>query len=154
MKKEKPSSPSEYRVYIGAYGFCQDQKGRLLLARLVKGPDAGRWTLPGGGVKWGEHPDQAVLREMEEETGLVDLVLDSVAAIYSYTYNQNQDNPLPPMHHMGILYHLNPGTYELEYEIDGTTDLCKWLTEEEARSLPLTPLGEFGVDLAWGKKDE
>jgi len=38
-----------------------------------EGPDAGLWTLPGGGVLWGEHPDQTVFREMEEETGLVEL---------------------------------------------------------------------------------
>ena len=66
---------SEGRVYVGTYGFCRDLKGRLLLARLSEGegPDAGLWTLPGGGVLWGEHPDQAVFREMEEETGLVEL---------------------------------------------------------------------------------
>jgi|GEM_PF-1847485 len=26
---------SEGRVYVGAYGFCRDLKGRLLLARFV-----------------------------------------------------------------------------------------------------------------------
>jgi len=28
------------------------------------------WTLPGGGVEWGESPSEAVVREVHEETGL------------------------------------------------------------------------------------
>src|SRR3954463_11621377 len=56
---------------VGAYGICRDAAGRVLLARnsgLSEFP--GQWTLPGGGVEQGEHPDQAVVREFGEETGL------------------------------------------------------------------------------------
>lgn len=140
---------SEGQVYVGAYGLCRDREGRLLLARLSEGPDAGRWTLPGGGVLWGEHPDQAVMREMQEETGLVGLKLVSIAAIYSRTYNQSPDNPLPPLHHVGLIYHMEPSSFELRIEANGTTDLCQWLSEKEVRSLPLVSLAEFGADLAW-----
>lgn len=140
---------SEDRVYVGAYGFCRDPEGHLLLVRLSEGPDAGLWTLPGGGVLWGEHPDQAVFREMEEETGLLDLELVSIAAIYSHTYHRTPDNPLPPLHHVGLIYELDPLSCQLRTETNGTTDLCRWLSEKEARGLPLTPLAEFGVNLAW-----
>lgn len=145
-----PQSPGD-QVYVGAYGYCRDGGDRLLLARLFQGPDAGRWTLPGGGVLWGEHPDQAVIREMEEETGLVDLEIGPIIAIYSHTYSPTKENPLPPLHHIGLVYQLAPASFQLQNERDGSTDLCQWLTESEARSLSLTPLGEFGVKLAWGK---
>lgn len=146
-----PKFPEE-QIYVGAYGFCMDKADRLLLARLLQGSDAGLWTLPGGGVLWGEHPDQALLREVEEETGLVDLELGPVAAVYSHTYYPTKKNPLPPLHHIGLVYKLNPFSYQLRNEQNGSTDLCKWLTESEARSLPLTPLGKFGVELAWGSR--
>ena len=44
---------------------------RVLLSRLAPylSPSE-RWTLPGGGVEFGEHPRDAVVREVYEETGL------------------------------------------------------------------------------------
>jgi len=141
-------SPKD-QVYLGAYGLCFDQDGRLLLTRVLGGPDAGKWTLPGGGVRWGEDPEQAVRREMEEETGLVNLSLKSIAAIYSQTYENNIQKSLPPLHHIGIIYHLETTSYQLNFEQGGTTDICQWLTEREARRQPQTPLGDFGVNLAW-----
>jgi hypothetical protein len=86
---------------------------------------------------------------MEEETGLVDLELVSITAVYSHTYYQTPDNPLPPLHHVGLVYQLDPISSGLRNEKGGTTDLCQWLTEDEARSLSLTPLGVFGIQLAW-----
>lgn len=59
------------RQRLAAYALVFDDAGRVLLSRE---PDArgrlGRWLLPGGGVEHGEHPEQAVIREVREETGL------------------------------------------------------------------------------------
>ena len=43
-----------------------DNEGRLLLHQRR---DNGRWALPGGAVEIGETADQAVVREVREETG-------------------------------------------------------------------------------------
>jgi mutator protein MutT len=44
--------------------------GRVLLIRRGKEPLYGRWVVPGGTVELGERLDEALVREMREETGL------------------------------------------------------------------------------------
>jgi NADH pyrophosphatase NudC (nudix superfamily) len=46
------------------------QEGRVLLVRRVIQPGYGLWSLPGGFIEAGETPEAAVIREVEEETGL------------------------------------------------------------------------------------
>ena len=44
---------------------------RILLVRVAPGymRDVGQWTLPGGGLNFGEDPADGALRELTEETG-------------------------------------------------------------------------------------
>jgi ADP-ribose pyrophosphatase YjhB (NUDIX family) len=48
----------------------RDAAGRLLLIRRGHEPGAGLWSLPGGRIEPGETHQQAVVREILEETGL------------------------------------------------------------------------------------
>ena len=136
-------------TYVGAYAWCRDPSDRLLLVHLSRGLDAGRWTMPGGGVEWGEHPDAAARREMAEETGISEFCGMQVTALYSHTYARTARWSRPGLHHIGIIYEMTPERFELKFEEDGSTDRCEWFTETEARALPLTPLAEFAIDLTW-----
>jgi 8-oxo-dGTP diphosphatase len=53
---------------VGA--VVHDGAGRLLLIRRGHEPHRGSWSLPGGRIEAGESPEQAVVREVREETGL------------------------------------------------------------------------------------
>jgi 8-oxo-dGTP diphosphatase len=53
---------------VGA--VVHDPAGRLLLIQRGREPARGSWSLPGGRVEPGESPEQAVEREVLEETGL------------------------------------------------------------------------------------
>lgn len=153
--KDKP------RTHLGAYALCIDSSDRLLLCRMSMGSaDQGSWTLPGGGIQWGEPPDVAVVRELQEETGLKPCEVSLVKPIYSEVYpeieNRPDDpwDPEDPLHHVGLLYRVRGVTGTLQAEIGGTTDLCAWLTREEAEKLPVTPLGRFALSIAWPEEDE
>lgn len=63
--------PGEYHLTVLA--LVRDMAGRTLITRrqLDKEWAAGKWEIPGGGVRAGETSEEAVLREVREETGLV-----------------------------------------------------------------------------------
>ena len=53
---------------------------RVLLVQRASEPLAGQWSLPGGAVELGETLEEAVVRELKEETGLVVRVVELVEA--------------------------------------------------------------------------
>ena len=70
------------RIRLGAYAWCE-RDGAVLLTRISpEGPGAGRWTLPGGGLDFGEDPADGAIREVREETGY-DVVLGRLLEVRS-----------------------------------------------------------------------
>ena len=61
---ERPARP-----VVGAAAVVLHE-GRVVLIRRGQPPDAGEWSIPGGGIELGEPIDEALRREVREETGL------------------------------------------------------------------------------------
>ena len=55
------------RIGVGAVVFRGDE---VLLVKRGKPPFQGHWSIPGGGLEFGERLEDAVRREVMEETGL------------------------------------------------------------------------------------
>jgi len=63
---------------VGAFAIIFDNRDRVLLCLRE---DLGIWNLPGGGAERGESPWEAVVREVEEETGL-EVEVERLAGVY------------------------------------------------------------------------
>ena len=56
---------------VAAYNVCIDDASRLLMCRLSDITERpGAWTLPGGGIDFGEHPEAGAIRELLRGDGI------------------------------------------------------------------------------------
>lgn len=69
----------------GSFGIIFSENNKKVL--LVKRRDIPIWVLPGGGIKSGETPDQAVIREVFEETGYNVKIVQKIG---EYRYLKNE----------------------------------------------------------------
>ncbi|MFI9814001.1 NUDIX hydrolase [Saccharothrix variisporea] len=62
-----PNAPKPNSIRVAVSAIVQDPTGRLLMIRRT---DNDKYAIPGGGQDVGETLAQAVVREVEEETGI------------------------------------------------------------------------------------
>ncbi|WP_227397141.1 NUDIX domain-containing protein [Jeotgalibacillus aurantiacus] len=58
-------------VWLGAAGLIENSKGEWLVVKKKYGGLKGKWSIPAGFVDQGETADQAAVREVREETGII-----------------------------------------------------------------------------------
>ncbi len=73
------------RFTLGAFAVITNERGEVLLCHRR---DMDWWNLPGGGVESGERPDEAVIREVREECGLI-VVVEALCGLYLKSYRDD-----------------------------------------------------------------
>ena len=127
--------PTPRLTRLAAYGVIRNDD-RVLLCRVAAGNlGAGFWTLPGGGLEFGEAPEAAAVREVEEETGLHARITGE-PAIHSHTGVWPFSGGPVSYHHVRFVYpmELTGGGAERR-EVGGSTDEFAWFTRAEVDEL-------------------
>jgi ADP-ribose pyrophosphatase YjhB (NUDIX family) len=135
---------------FGAYAVATDPAGRVLLAKIASGyPGAGQWHLPGGGTDHGERPEQALARELIEETGQHGQVGDLLEVSHRHDPAALGPERVPiDWHVIRVLFRVlveDPTTAVVTEGAGGSTAEAGWFTLREAMALPLTDSARSAV---------
>ena len=127
MRREYPDSPV---AGVAAVVFSGES---VLLVRRGNEPSRGRWGLPGGVVELGEGVEEAVVREVGEETG-VTVRPTRLLAVFDSIVRDGEDR---------IMYHYVLCEYlceAVEGEPRAATDVsdAMWAFLEDLESLDMT----------------
>ena len=93
------------------------------------------WTLPGGGLEFGEHPIEGMIREVLEETGFKVRPLN-LLGINSFT----REKPDESFQSIQIVYDAQIVGGSLKHEEQGSTDMCEWYSLEQIGDLEVVEL--------------
>jgi ADP-ribose pyrophosphatase YjhB (NUDIX family) len=126
---------------VSAYALIRRGGDVLLTRNSVHGPHPGQWSLPGGGIDFGESPREAVAREVREETGLVCQVGDLLASDDIALTGTAPSGRREEFHGIHLIFAATvPEDAEPSLtEPTGTTDAAAWiaLADLDAGAVPI-----------------
>lgn len=128
------------RIRLGAYAFAVTDD-HLLLAQVSTNDatlPAGHWTLPGGGLEWGEHPEAGMHRELYEETGLT-ATIEKILGVDSLVVDGAVQS-------VRIVYQVSCSGVPRVMEVDGTVSDSRWIPLTDLGSYPIVNLVEFALE--------
>lgn len=140
---------------LGAYAVVLHDDALLLTRISSIGFPAGWWALPGGGVDHGESPNVAVERELYEETGLRARSSRLVDVHDIHVVDVGRGDEYEDFHGVHLLYAIEVDSMiePRVVELDGTTDLVRWVPLKELPPLaadpapgPLLPVVAYVLD--------
>ena len=135
-----PNAPCIERP--GSYGLIFDENERILLVETSR---PGKLYLPGGGIEAGESPEEALLRELREETGYEVAILEPLEQAANYLYLAHRDVYFLKIGHF-FLAGITGGHPDLKLETD---HIVHWTTVPEGLERLGQPCERYILQQHW-----
>jgi 8-oxo-dGTP diphosphatase len=126
---------------VAAYALVVRGDEVLLVRNSPRGPYPGGWTLPGGGIEHGESPQQALVREVHEETGLACTVGEVLVVTDSHFEGTAPSGRTEDFHTVQIVFEgdVTGDQPPRVVEQGGTSDDAAWVRLADLDGLTLRP---------------
>jgi ADP-ribose pyrophosphatase YjhB (NUDIX family) len=111
------------KVWLAVSGLVKSSEGKWLVVKKRYGGLKGQWSLPAGFVEEGETADEAVLREVKEETGISCFVKGLMGLRTGVINEEISDNML--------LFLLEPADGEIVHHQDYELFEARFIAPEE-----------------------
>ena len=109
-------------THYGSYGLIIENN-QIVLINKVTGPYDGKLDLPGGTIEFKESPEQALKRELKEETD-IDIIDYKLIDADSITFKYIHNNEEYDWQHIGIFYKITnyKGNIKRKIELTAKND--------------------------------
>jgi ADP-ribose pyrophosphatase YjhB (NUDIX family) len=118
-------------VWLAAAGLLIDEDGKWLVVKKKYGGLKGKWSIPAGFVEAGETVDEAAVREVFEETGILGEIVSVLGIRTGVIKGTTSDNM--------IVFLLKKKSGAL-MPAEGEIESASFLTPEELKKDPATSL--------------
>lgn len=125
---------------VAAYAVVTSTFGYLLTQFSDQTGAAGRWGLPGGGLEAEEAPEQAVLREVWEESGQLIEVPELALITTGHWVGRAPGGQLEDFHAVRVVYRAQcpEPTEPVVHDVGGTTAAAAWVAPADLGRVELT----------------
>lgn len=118
---------------IAGVGALIFSAGKLLLVQRANEPYRGWWSLPGGAIELGERAEEALHREVREETGL-EVEIERLGEVFDRIIKDDEGRT--EYHYLLLDYVCRPAGGSLLPGSDAAS--LSWVSREEIGALRLT----------------
>ena len=136
----------EVATHIGAYGIIT-KDNKIALIRKARGGYKGKLDLPGGGIEHTETPEEALIRELQEEAGVTVIKYELFGVPSSNILWQMTEDIKEDLHHIGIIYKVEIKEENVKEEPDGIdSEGCNWYEINKINKEELSPFAKYVVE--------
>ena len=134
------------KTRVSAYGLVINDDRILLTQLAAHCYRPGHWTLPGGGMDHGELPEQTLVREFMEETGLAAHHLE---LFHVHAFSEDVRGLFMGVQ---IIYRVQAAGIPRVLEVGGSTAAVAWVPLTGLAAIPRVPgldvvLARLGVEV-------